>query len=148
MEREVRVHKPVMLAEVLEGLGIRSTGRYLDGTLGGGGHARAMADQLDEEGLLCGIDRDPAAVERARERLEGVLPEVKLFHGNFAEMKNVMTSAGVSALDGILLDLGMSSFQIDEPERGFSFREEGPLDMRMDPGQTLTAANVVNGWSQ
>ncbi len=135
------VHKPVLLAEVLEALKPRPGGRYVDGTLGGGGHAAAILDASSPTGWLYGCDRDGVAVEAARARLAGFEGRFELRHGNFAELGEWVPAAGC---DGVLLDLGVSSPQLDEAERGFSFQRNGLLDMRMDRRQTRTAAELVN----
>ena len=134
-------HIPVMLREVLEQLAPRDGGVYLDGTFGGGGYAAAI---LNEPGCtLWGIDRDPDAIARGAALVEKCPGRLHLIHGQFGDMVALLAAAGISTLDGIVLDLGISSFQIDEPERGFSFRGNGPLDMRMSKTGT-TAADLVN----
>ncbi len=137
-------HAPVLLDEVLEGLAVRADGVYLDGTYGRGGHGRAVLDRLGPEGRLLVLDKDPDAVASARTNL-GADPRVRIEQGNFAEMGAISAKAGFDdGFDGILLDLGVSSPQLDQPHRGFSFLSEGPLDMRMDPSQSMTAADWVN----
>jgi len=137
-------HAPVLLEEVLEGLAVRAGGMYLDGTYGRGGHGRAMLDRLGPKGRLLAIDRDPDAVASARKTLAAD-PRVRIEQGNFAEMGAISATAGFEGgFDGVLLDLGVSSPQLDQPERGFSFLSDGPLDMRMDPSQSLTAAAWIN----
>jgi 16S rRNA (cytosine1402-N4)-methyltransferase len=135
------VHKPVMLAEVLSMLNPKSGGRYVDGTLGGAGHAAAILDASSPTGWLYGFDRDGEAVEAAKLSLERFLGRFELRRGNFAEMADWVPPA---SCDGVLLDLGVSSPQLDVAERGFSFQQDGPLDMRMDVRQQETAADVVN----
>ncbi|HEX7618583.1 MAG TPA: 16S rRNA (cytosine(1402)-N(4))-methyltransferase RsmH, partial [Verrucomicrobiae bacterium] len=139
------IHKPVMAAEVLEALKPRPGGRYADGTVGGAGHAAAILAASSPTGWLSGCDRDGAAVEAAKKRLaEKFAGRFEVRRGNFAEMAGWIPVAGC---DGVLLDLGVSSPQLDSPERGFSFQQDGPLDMRMDDRQPLTAAQWVNGAS-
>jgi len=135
-------HRPVMVAEVLEALKPRPGGRYADGTVGGAGHADSILDASSPTGWLSGCDRDGAAVESAERRLaEKFAGRFEIRRGNFAEMAGWIPAA---SCDGVLLDLGVSSPQLDKPERGFSFQQEGPLDMRMDDQQPLTAADLVN----
>jgi 16S rRNA (cytosine1402-N4)-methyltransferase len=137
------VHKTVMAAEVLNALKPNPGGRYADGTLGGAGHAESILAASSPTGWLFGCDRDGAAIEAAKKRLaEKFAGRFEIRQGNFAEMGGWIPAAGC---DGVLLDLGVSSPQLDSPERGFSFQQDGPLDMRMDPRQTLTAADLVNG---
>ena len=140
-------HRPVLLRECLEGLAIRPEGTYLDGTLGRGGHAREIAARLTTGRLLC-IDRDQAALDAARERLAGVWDRVTLIHGNFGDLAQILDSRGLTGLDGMLFDLGVSSPQLDGRDRGFSYRLDAPLDMRMDRSEALTAYAVVNQWPQ
>ena len=138
-------HVPVMLRECIEGLSIRPDGIYLDGTLGRGGHSEAIARRLTE-GRLIGIDRDPQAIEEAGARLAPFGERVTLVHGRFSDLKRILKELGVDAVDGMLFDLGVSSPQLDDGSRGFSYRNDAPLDMRMDPGAGLTAFDIVNGW--
>jgi 16S rRNA (cytosine1402-N4)-methyltransferase len=138
------VHKPVMMAQVLEALRPRPGGRYVDGTLGGGGHAAAILAASSPTGWLFGCDRDGAAVEAARRRLTEFAGRYELRQGNFADLAEWVPAG---TCDGVLLDLGVSSPQLEVAERGFSFQHEGPLDMRMDTRQPTTAADVVNGAS-
>lgn len=141
-----------MPEEVLRLLAVRPGGRYLDGTLGGGGHSSMIAEHcLPEGGMLIGVDRDPEALRAAAALLSGPagLPEgVRLVHGNFADIESHLAGIGVDLLDGFLLDLGVSSYQLDTPERGFSFQQDAPLDMRMDPTGGETAADLLNGLSE
>jgi 16S rRNA (cytosine1402-N4)-methyltransferase len=137
------MHNPVMVKEVIEMLAPRRDGIYVDGTVGAGGHARAVLETLGGAGMLIGIDRDSAALERARAALEPWAGHYQLVHGNFDELKSLVEGVGIRAVDGILLDLGMSSMQVDRPERGFSFMKEGPLDMRMDRSRETSAADLV-----
>jgi 16S rRNA (cytosine1402-N4)-methyltransferase len=141
-------HVSVLPNEVREALGPRPGGVYLDGTLGGGGHALAILAAAQPGGRLIGIDADPAALEAARARLEAAgLPagSYSLHHGRFAEMTKIAGDAGATTVDGVLLDLGVSSYQLDTAERGFAFSNDGPLDMRLDPTRGPTAADLVNG---
>lgn len=137
-------HKPVLLDECIEALCIRSDGTYVDGTLGRAGHSREIARRLTTGRLIC-IDRDSAAIEAARERLAPWMERVKLVHSNFSELGSVLADEG--GVDGMLFDLGVSSPQLDDPERGFSYMHDAPLDMRMDRTSPLTAREVVNAWS-
>ncbi len=137
-------HKPVLLDEVLKALMPRPGGLYLDCTLGGAGHAEAILSAAGGTAHLIGIDRDAQALERSGKRLESFVGGVELHFGRFENMKSVL--AGRTP-DGILMDLGVSSFMLDDPMRGFSFQSDGPLDMRMDRSQDLTAADIVNTWS-
>jgi len=141
------IHKPVMLAEVLAMLRPRAGGRYADGTVGGGGHALAMLAASSPTGWLSGCDRDGAAVEAARGRLEGAgfAGRFELQGRNFSELAEWIPP---SSCDGVLLDLGVSSLQLDDAGRGFSFQRDGPLDMRLDQREALTAGAVVNGWDE
>ncbi len=134
-------HVPVLREEVLEALAVRADGHYLDGTFGRGGHTAAILERLGPAGRLVVIDRDPVAIERARAQY-GMDARVRIMQGNFAEMQ-ALTAQGETGggFDGILLDLGVSSPQLDDPARGFSFRAEGPLDMRMDPDRGVSAAD-------
>jgi len=141
-------HAPVLLEEVLAGLAVRADGTYLDGTYGRGGHGQAVLERLGPEGRLLAIDRDPDAVASAIQQLSAD-PRVRIEQGNFAEMGAISAKAGFEGdFDGILLDLGVSSPQLDQPERGFSFLSDGPLDMRMDPSQAMTAADWINSASE
>ena len=132
-----------MADEVLRFLEPHHGGVYLDGTLGGGGHARLILDASAPDGILIGLDRDAAALDAAKRHLAFFGDRVVLCQGNFADMGTHLDRLGIDSLDGILLDLGVSSHQLDSPERGFSFREEGPLDMRMNPEEGVSAATVV-----
>ncbi len=138
-------HKTVLLAEVLEALQPRNRGKFLDGTLGGAGHAQAILQASGPDGWLFGMDRDDAALDAARERLAPFAGRFELKRGNFSEMAEWLAPA---SCDGVLLDLGVSSPQLDWAERGFSFQAEGPLDMRMDQRQKQSAADLVNGESE
>ena len=136
-------HEPVLLAEVLEWLDPRPGGRYCDATLGLGGHARAILERSAPDGRLIGLDRDPQALVTAGARLAEFGDRVTLVHAEFARAKEVLTEVGAIPVDGFLVDLGVSSPQLDRPERGFSFRESGPLDMRMDPTRGETAGDLL-----
>ena len=140
-------HKPVLLRECLEALAIRPDGTYVDGTLGRAGHSLEILRRLTEGGRLIGIDRDMAAIEAARERLAAFSDRVTLVHGNFSDLGNILRDLGVEAVDGMLFDLGVSSPQLDEARRGFSYMHDAPLDMRMDTTAALDARQVVNTWS-
>lgn len=140
-------HKPVLLNECLDGLNIRPGGVYVDGTLGRAGHSLEIARRLTT-GRLIAIDRDKAALDAAPARLEGHLDKVTLVRGNFGDLKSILASLGVDGVDGMLFDLGVSSPQLDDGSRGFSYLQDAPLDMRMDQSAPLTARDVVNGWSQ
>ena len=140
-------HKPVLLNECIEGLRIKPNGVYVDGTLGGAGHSKKILQNLSEDGLLIGIDRDLDALQVAKERLTNY-KNVKFVHGNHDDIKQILNELGIDKVDGILLDLGVSSYQLDERNRGFSYLSENELDMRMDRTQSLTAKEVVNTYSE
>lgn len=140
-------HRSVLLEEVIASLRIRPDGVYVDGTLGGGGHSYHIAENLSASGRLIGLDQDDAAIAAAGERLAPFADRITLIRGNFRDMAKVLREDGVETADGILLDLGVSSYQIDTPERGFSYRYDTELDMRMDRRQALTAGMIVNNWS-
>lgn len=140
-------HISVLLNECLEGLNIKPDGIYVDGTLGGAGHSSQIAKRLTT-GRLIGIDRDPVALKAAGKRLEPYKNNVTLVHSNFCEMAQVLKELGISGVDGILLDLGVSSPQLDDGQRGFSYMVDAPLDMRMNNEDSLTAHTVVNTWPQ
>ena len=139
-------HVSVLLDECIEALNIQPDGIYVDGTLGGAGHSYHIAEKLTT-GRLIGIDRDPIALEAAGKRLEPLKDRVTLVHSNFCQMAKVLDDFGITGVDGILLDLGVSSPQLDDGARGFSYMADAPLDMRMDSGDALTADTVVNTWS-
>lgn len=141
-------HKPVLLREVIENLRIRPDGTYVDGTLGGGGHSFEIAKRLAEGGRLIGIDQDAAAIEAAGKRLEPMRDRVTIIRSNYTDMAARLRELEIPSVDGILLDLGVSSYQLDDPERGFTYREDVPLDMRMDQRQSLTARTVVNEYPE
>lgn len=141
-------HEPVMLTQCIEGLNINPDGIYIDGTLGGGGHSLAICQQLSDKGMLIGIDRDADALEAAKSRLESCTCQKHFVQSNYSDVKQVLKELGIDKVDGALLDLGVSSFQIDNPERGFSYMNEAPLDMRMSQDDGFTAYEVVNKYSQ
>ncbi len=140
-------HVPVLLDECMEGLNIRPDGIYVDGTLGGAGHSGEIVKRLTS-GMLIGIDRDMEALQAASERLKPYQDRVKLVHSNFCRIDEILSELGIAQVDGILLDLGVSSHQLDDGARGFSYRIDAPLDMRMDSGESLRADTVVNTWPQ
>ena len=140
-------HDSVLLAEVLEQLVIKPNGIYVDGTLGGGGHAFEVCRRL-EKGHLYGIDQDEAAIRAAGERLASFGEQVTIRRENYCNLRTALEAEGVGGVDGILLDLGVSSYQFDNSERGFSYRFDAPLDMRMDRRQGLTARDIVNNYSE
>lgn len=140
-------HRPVLLDEVLELLAPRPGAVIVDGTTGTAGHSLAIAPRLLPDGRLIALDRDQASLAIAAARLAEFSPLATTIHANYRELPGVLESAGLSRIDGLLLDLGMSSPQVDQPERGFSFLREGPLDMRMDPTQDVTAREIVATWS-
>lgn len=140
-------HKSVLLNETIEGLAIKPEGTYVDGTLGGGGHSYHILERLNDQGRLIGIDQDEAAVAAAGERLSGFSNKT-IIRNNYCNMKQELNGIGITEVDGILLDLGVSSYQLDTPERGFSYMADAPLDMRMDQRSSITASNIVNEYSQ
>ncbi len=141
-------HKSVLLQECFDAVNIRPDGIYLDGTLGGAGHSSQIARRLTEGGRLIGVDRDRTALAAAKERLAPYADRVTLVHSNFAEIDAILDSLGIPAVDGMLFDLGVSSPQLDDASRGFSYMADAPLDMRMDKDDALTAGAVVNTWPQ
>ena len=142
-------HTSVLLHETIDNLNIRPDGIYVDGTLGGAGHSSEIVKRLNENGRLIGIDQDEDAIAAASERLKDYSDKVTIIRSNYCNMKEELNRIGVTKVNGILLDLGVSSFQLDTPERGFTYREEdAPLDMRMDQRQTLTAKDIVNDYSE
>lgn len=141
-------HTSVLLNETIEGLKIKPDGIYVDGTLGGGGHSEKIAERLSENGRLIGIDQDEAAIAAAGERLERFGSKVAIVRNNYRNTKSVLKSMNIDRIDGMILDLGVSSYQLDTEERGFSYRYDAPLDMRMDLRQTLTARDIVNNYSE
>ena len=141
-------HTSVLLKETIENLRIKPNGIYVDGTLGGGGHSYEIASALGDKGRLIGIDQDEAAIEAASRRLKPYQDKVTLIRDNYCNMRQVLKLAGVEKVDGILLDLGVSSFQLDNIERGFSYRYDTMLDMRMDQRKTVTAKDIINQYTQ
>ncbi len=143
-------HKSVLLQETIEGLAIREDGTYVDGTLGGGGHAFYVCERLSDKGRFIGVDQDAAAIEAASSRLEPYKNRVKMdiVRSNYGNLPQVLSELNVAGVDGIVLDLGVSSYQLDTPERGFTYRENAPLDMRMDQRQELTAKDIVNEYPE
>ncbi|MBS6561260.1 MAG: 16S rRNA (cytosine(1402)-N(4))-methyltransferase RsmH [Clostridiales bacterium] len=142
-------HKSVLLEETIAQLNIKPDGIYVDGTLGGAGHAFHVCERLSEKGRFIGIDQDEAAIETGRERLKPFGDKVTIVRSNYVNMPNVLRELGIEHVDGILLDLGVSSYQLDNAERGFTYREEdAPLDMRMDQRQAMTAKDIVNEYSE
>ena len=141
-------HTSVLLEEVLENLAIRPDGIYVDGTLGGGGHSFHILERLTDGGRLIGIDQDTDAIAAAGERLAQFGDAVTIVHDNYEHIGDVLSDLSVSGVDGILLDLGVSSYQLDNPERGFTYRTDAPLDMRMDRSSALTARDIVNTYSE
>ncbi|HEV3374613.1 MAG TPA: 16S rRNA (cytosine(1402)-N(4))-methyltransferase RsmH, partial [Candidatus Acidoferrum sp.] len=140
-------HTPVLLDEVLEWLRIGAEGTYIDATLGAGGHSEAIAQRLTS-GRLISLDRDAQALELARERLKIFGKRVTLVQAAFSKIAEAVRELGIPPVDGVVADLGVSSMQLDQAARGFSFREAGPLDMRMDAGDELTAGEIVNRWAE
>lgn len=141
-------HKSVLLEETIEGLNIKPEGIYVDGTLGGGGHALEVVKRLGDKGRFFGIDQDEAAIEAASERLSDYRDKITLIHDNYENAVLRLREKGISGVDGIVLDLGVSSYQLDTIERGFSYKYDTALDMRMDRRQPLSAKEIVNGYSQ
>ena len=141
-------HKSVLLHETVDSLNIRPDGIYVDGTLGGGGHASLVCSRLGENGRLIGIDQDADAIAAATERLKPYGGRVTIVRNNYENIDTVLAELGISGVDGIYLDLGVSSYQLDTAERGFTYREDAPLDMRMDQRNAETAADIVNGYSE
>ena len=140
-------HIPVLLNETIEGLSINSDGIYVDGTIGGAGHSKKIIEKLSDKGFLIGIDRDEEALKAAGENLKEY-KNFKLVHGNHDDIKTILSDLGIDKVDGILLDLGVSSYQLDERERGFSYISDNRLDMRMDKTQKLSAYDVVNNYKE
>lgn len=140
-------HEPVLLKECITGLNIKEHGIYVDGTLGGAGHSKAILDNLAEDGLLIGIDRDEEALEASKKRLK-MYNNVLYVHGNHDDIDEILQNKNIDKVDGILLDLGVSSYQLDEKNRGFSYIGENKLDMRMDKTQNISAIEVINEYSE
>ena len=140
-------HVSVLLNETLDGLAIKPEGTYVDCTLGGGGHSHAIGERLSTEGMIVGLDQDVAALEAASKRLEDLSCRVKVIQTNFSNLKQALQEAGIFEVDGFVFDLGVSSHQLDTAERGFSYMQDGPLDMRMNQSGALTAETIVNTYS-
>ncbi len=145
---ETAGHRPVLLHPLIQSLQPRPGQTFIDGTLGAGGHAAAILDGVSPGGRVLAIDRDPAALAVARQRLARGSATLILAQGDFAQMEQIAAEHGIQKVDGVVLDVGISSVQLDDAQRGFSFRFDGPLDMRMDPSQPLSAADIVNGWAE
>ena len=141
-------HKSVLLNETIDSLNIRPDGIYVDGTLGGAGHALKVVKRLGPKGRLIGIDQDADAIAAAGERLKDYDGQVTIVRNNYEQIDAILSDLGIPKVDGIYLDLGVSSYQLDTPERGFTYREDAPLDMRMDQRNTTTAADIINGYSE
>lgn len=143
-------HRPVLLEETIESLKIRPDGIYVDGTLGGAGHASQVCKRLSEKGRFVGIDQDDCALQAAGERLKEFGKNVRIdcVKSNYCQMKSVLENLGIDKVDGILLDIGVSSYQLDNAERGFTYREDAPLDMRMDQSSSFSAKDVVNQYDE
>ncbi len=141
-------HVPVMVSEVIDYLNCSPGKKYVDGTLGGGGHAKAILEAIGPDGFLLGIDRDPDAIAYTRQFLDPFQPNVQTFHDNFTHLPQILSRLHISHVDGILLDLGLSLYQLEGSRRGFSFMRDEPLDMRMNPQQSLTAGALVNKLSE
>jgi len=139
-------HVPVLLDEVIRGLNIKPDGIYVDCTLGGGGHAEEIAKRLSHKGILVGIEQDPEAFEAAKKRLAKVEASVRFVRDNFRNLVKIIEDLSIREADGFLADLGVSSYQLEKPERGFTYQRDAPLDMRMDPGSKVTAADIVNNY--
>lgn len=140
-------HIPIMLSQVIDGLAIDPDGIYVDGTLGGAGHSSEIVKRLSDKGRLIGIDQDEDAIKAASERLAGY-KQVTIVKNNYVNIKSVLSELGIEKVNGILLDIGVSSYQFDNPERGFSYRTDAPLDMRMDQSQGMKAEDIVNDYSE
>lgn len=141
-------HVPVLYSECLSKLNIKENGVYVDGTLGGGGHASGIAARLGEDGMLIGIDRDKDAIDAAEKRLAGVRCRLRLIQDNYSNIKEILKGLEITGINGALLDIGVSSFQLDNAERGFSYMHDAPLDMRMDRDESFSAYDVVNGYDR
>ena len=141
-------HISVLLEETIQELQIKPDGIYVDGTLGGAGHASEVCKRLSEKGRFVGIDQDADAIRTATERLAGFEEKVRIIKSNYVHMKEVLADMGIEKVDGIVLDLGVSSYQLDNAERGFSYMEDAPLDMRMDREQTISAKEIINGYEE
>ena len=141
-------HISVLLNETIDALNVKENGIYVDGTLGGAGHAYEVCRRLGAEGRFVGIDQDADAIEAGKKRLAEFGEQVQIVRSNYCNMKQVLGELGISKVNGIVLDLGVSSHQLDTAERGFSYREDAPLDMRMDQRNPMTAKDIVNGYSE
>ncbi len=141
-------HVPVLLEECIDGLNIKPDGIYVDGTLGGAGHSSEICKRLSPNGMLIGIDRDEEALRVSSKRLEGFDCKKVFVHGNYSDIKNILRELDIEEIDGALLDLGVSSYQLDNPERGFSYMNDAALDMRMDRSEGMTAYDIVNEYSK
>lgn len=142
------MHVPVLLEEAVSMLALQPDGVYVDCTVGGGGHLACLVQKLGEKATIIGIDKDAKALEEARKKLANVSSKLILIHGDFRRLQVILKMHGISEIHGIVLDLGVSSFQLDDASRGFSYQEEGPLDMRMNTDQQLSAWHLVNEWSE
>ena len=142
------IHKSVLLDETIAGLNIKPDGIYVDGTLGGGGHSFEICRRLSDKGRLIGIDQDREAIAAAKKRLEPFGDRVTFIHSNYQDIDSVLRGCSVSGVDGIVLDLGVSSYQLDNVERGFTYREDTPLDMRMNRDSAMTAKDIINDYSE
>ncbi|MBQ9232887.1 MAG: 16S rRNA (cytosine(1402)-N(4))-methyltransferase RsmH, partial [Lachnospiraceae bacterium] len=138
----------VLLEETIESLDIKPDGTYVDGTLGGGGHSLEILKKLGENGRLIGIDQDSDAIKFASERLKEYEDKIDIVHSNYSNIKTILSNLGIDKVDGILLDLGVSSYQLDNPDRGFTYREDTPLDMRMDRESSMTARDIINDYPE
>ena len=141
-------HVSVLLNECIEGLAVKPNGTYVDGTLGGAGHAKEVCQHLSKEGHFIGIDQDTNALNASKERLSEVMPKVTLVHNNFSNVKEILEEFSKEGIDGMLIDLGVSSHQLDEPSRGFSYMHDAPLDMRMNQEADFSAYHVINEYSE
>lgn len=141
-------HVPVLYQQIINALRPKSPGFYLDATIGAGGHAQGILEQSAPDGQLLGMDIDPQALELSLQRLRLYKNRIHLVHSSYTELQRILQSLGWDFVDGIVIDLGVSSMQIDTPERGFSFKHDGPLDMRFNPAQTISASDIVNGYSE
>ena len=141
-------HVPVLLDECIDGLNIDPDGIYVDGTLGGAGHSSEICKRLSRKGMLIGIDRDEEALSVSSQRLNGFDCRKAFVHGNYSDIKNILRELDIDEINGALLDLGVSSYQLDNPERGFSYMNDAPLDMRMDRSESMTAYDIVNEYSR
>ena len=141
-------HKSVLLEETIENLNIKPDGIYVDGTLGGGGHSYEIAKRLTAGGRLIGIDQDADAIKAATDRLKGFADRATIVRNNYCNIADVLDELGIVKVDGIILDLGVSSYQLDTAERGFTYNVDAPLDMRMDQRQQITAKDIVNTYSE